>query len=83
LLQFCQQGDPLVKHQGQEPEEDDDEWSSLDMAMPGIVLSTHMLCLFVPSPFSWGTSWVAVALYIATGLFGIVARRQQPDRGKP
>ena len=41
------------------------------MAMPGIVLSTHMLCLFVPSTFSWGTLWVAVALYIATGLFGI------------
>ena len=47
------------------------KWSSLDLAMAGVVLAMHVLCLFAPSTFSWGALWAAVTLYIVTGLFGI------------
>ncbi|PON48098.1 Fatty acid desaturase, type 1, core [Parasponia andersonii] len=47
------------------------KWNSLDIGTAGIVLAMHLLSVFAPFCFSWGGFWVAVALYIVTGLFGI------------
>ncbi|GAU35706.1 hypothetical protein TSUD_258810 [Trifolium subterraneum] len=47
------------------------KWNSLDIGTFGIVLSMHLLCLFAPFNFNWAAFWVAVALYVITGLFGI------------
>ncbi|XP_014515716.1 palmitoyl-monogalactosyldiacylglycerol delta-7 desaturase, chloroplastic [Vigna radiata var. radiata] len=47
------------------------KWSSLDVGTAGIVLAMHVLCLFAPFHFNWPAFWVAVALYVVTGLFGI------------
>ncbi|XP_010250157.2 PREDICTED: palmitoyl-monogalactosyldiacylglycerol delta-7 desaturase, chloroplastic-like [Nelumbo nucifera] len=47
------------------------KWNSLDVATAGVVLAMHVLCLFAPFTFNWGAFWVAVALYVVTGLFGI------------
>ncbi|KAJ4953010.1 hypothetical protein NE237_029842 [Protea cynaroides] len=47
------------------------KWNSLDMATTGVVLFMHLLCLFAPITFNWGAFWVAVALYLVTGLLGI------------
>ncbi|XP_004506950.1 palmitoyl-monogalactosyldiacylglycerol delta-7 desaturase, chloroplastic [Cicer arietinum] len=47
------------------------KWNSLDVATAGIVLSMHLLCLFAPFNFNWPAFWVAVSLYVVTGLFGI------------
>lgn len=47
------------------------KWNSLDIGTFVIVLSMHLLCLFAPFNFNWSAFWVAVALYVVTGLFGI------------
>ncbi|KAI5337370.1 hypothetical protein L3X38_016641 [Prunus dulcis] len=47
------------------------EWNLRDMATAGVVLAMHLLSLFAPFQFNWGAFWVAVALYVVTGLFGI------------
>ncbi|KAJ7951905.1 putative Delta 9 desaturase [Quillaja saponaria] len=47
------------------------KWSSMDVAVAGIVSAMHLLSLFAPFQFKWGAFWVAVALYVVTGLFGI------------
>lgn len=47
------------------------KWNSLDIATAGVILFIHLLCLFAPFTFNWGAFWVAVALYVVTGLFGI------------
>ncbi|KAK9100709.1 hypothetical protein Scep_024139 [Stephania cephalantha] len=47
------------------------KWNSLDVATAGVVLAMHGLCVFAPLNFNWSAFWVAVVLYIVTGLFGI------------
>lgn len=47
------------------------KWNSLDMGTAGVVLAMHFLSLFAPFQFNWGAFWVAIVLYIVTGLFGI------------
>lgn len=47
------------------------KWNSLDIGTAGIVLAMHVLCLFAPFHFNWPAFWVAMALYVVTGLFGI------------
>ncbi|CAI9767228.1 unnamed protein product [Fraxinus pennsylvanica] len=47
------------------------KWNSLDVATVGVVVAMHSLCLFAPFTFNWGALWVAVGLYIITGLLGI------------
>jgi len=47
------------------------KWNTLDVGTAGIVLAMHVLCLFAPFHFNWPALWVAVALYVVTGLFGI------------
>ncbi|TKY64572.1 Palmitoyl-monogalactosyldiacylglycerol delta-7 desaturase [Spatholobus suberectus] len=47
------------------------KWNSLDVATAGIVLAMHVLCLFAPFHFNWPAFWVALALYVLTGLCGI------------
>ncbi|CAI9773656.1 unnamed protein product [Fraxinus pennsylvanica] len=47
------------------------KWNSLDVATVGVVLAMHLLCLFAPFAFNWGALWVAVGLYIITGLLGV------------
>ncbi|XP_042517625.1 palmitoyl-monogalactosyldiacylglycerol delta-7 desaturase, chloroplastic-like isoform X2 [Macadamia integrifolia] len=47
------------------------KWNSLDMATAGVVLFMHLLCLFALFTFNWRAFWVAVSLYVLTGLFGI------------
>lgn len=46
-------------------------WNSLDVATVGVVLAMHLMSLFSPFCFSWRALWVAVGLYLMTGLFGI------------
>ncbi|MCL7051055.1 hypothetical protein MKW94_007966 [Papaver nudicaule] len=47
------------------------KWNSDDIATAVVVLSMHICCLFAPFVFSWNAFWVAVSLYVITGLFGI------------
>lgn len=47
------------------------KWNSLDLGTAGVVLSMHFLSLFAPFQFNWGAFWVAIVLYVVTGLFGI------------
>ncbi|KAF7814376.1 Palmitoyl-monogalactosyldiacylglycerol delta-7 desaturase, chloroplastic [Senna tora] len=47
------------------------KWNSLDLGTAGVVLTMHVLALFAPFCFNWGAFWVAMALYVVTGLFGI------------
>ncbi|GAB4850074.1 Palmitoyl-monogalactosyldiacylglycerol delta-7 desaturase, chloroplastic [Ancistrocladus abbreviatus] len=47
------------------------KWNSLDIATVSVVVVMHVLALFAPFTFNWGAFWVAIALYIATGLLGI------------
>lgn len=46
-------------------------WNFLDVATIGVVLAMHLLSLFAPFCFNWKALWVAVGLYVVTGLFGI------------
>ncbi|KAK4428003.1 Palmitoyl-monogalactosyldiacylglycerol delta-7 desaturase, chloroplastic [Sesamum alatum] len=47
------------------------KWNSLDVATIGVVVAMHLLCVFAPFTFNWGAFWVAVGLYVITGLLGI------------
>ncbi|KAK7255222.1 hypothetical protein RIF29_28628 [Crotalaria pallida] len=47
------------------------KWNSLDIGTCVVVLSMHVLSLFAPFHFNWPAFWVAVGLYVVTGLFGI------------
>ncbi|CAL0335274.1 unnamed protein product [Lupinus luteus] len=47
------------------------KWNTLNIATGVIVLSMHVLSLFAPFHFNWPAFWVAVSLYVVTGLFGI------------
>ncbi|XP_023526548.1 palmitoyl-monogalactosyldiacylglycerol delta-7 desaturase, chloroplastic-like [Cucurbita pepo subsp. pepo] len=47
------------------------KWTSLDIGTAGVVVATHLLTLLAPFHFNWAAFWVAISLYIATGLFGI------------
>lgn len=46
-------------------------WNSMDVGTVGVVVAMHLLCLFAPFTFNWGAFWVAVGLYLITGLLGI------------
>ncbi|XP_021298167.1 palmitoyl-monogalactosyldiacylglycerol delta-7 desaturase, chloroplastic [Herrania umbratica] len=47
------------------------KWNTLDMATAGVVLAMHLLSLFAPFHFNWPAFWLAVGLYVVTGLLGI------------
>ncbi|XVF24784.1 hypothetical protein REPUB_Repub13aG0157400 [Reevesia pubescens] len=47
------------------------KWNSLDIATAGIVLAMHLLTLFAPFYFNWPAFWIAVGLYVVSGLLGI------------
>ncbi|KAL0547475.1 hypothetical protein IC582_017411 [Cucumis melo] len=47
------------------------KWTSLDIGTAGVVVATHLLTLFAPFQFNWAAFWVAISLYIISGLFGI------------
>ncbi|KAL3631776.1 Palmitoyl-monogalactosyldiacylglycerol delta-7 desaturase, chloroplastic [Castilleja foliolosa] len=47
------------------------KWNPLDVATIGVMGFMHLLCLFAPLTFNWSAFWVAVGLYVITGLFGI------------
>ncbi|XP_030470923.1 palmitoyl-monogalactosyldiacylglycerol delta-7 desaturase, chloroplastic-like [Syzygium oleosum] len=47
------------------------KWSSLDIGTAVVVLAMHLLGLLAPFYFSWSAFWVAVSLYVVTGLLGI------------
>lgn len=47
------------------------KWIPMDVATAGVVAAMHLLSLFAPFQFNWGAFWVAMALYVVTGLFGI------------
>ena len=46
-------------------------WNSLDVGTAGVVLAMHFLSVFAPFAFNWSAFWVAMALYVVTGLLGI------------
>ncbi|PRQ39424.1 putative acyl-CoA desaturase [Rosa chinensis] len=43
-------------------------WNLVDIITAATSLALHGLCLFAPFHFTWAAFWVAVALYILTGL---------------
>lgn len=47
------------------------KWNSRDIATASVVVLMHLLCFFAPFNFNWGAFWVAVGLYVVTGLLGI------------
>ncbi|KAM7475907.1 hypothetical protein LguiB_023150 [Lonicera macranthoides] len=47
------------------------DWNPMDMATLATVIAMHLLCLVAPFVFNWGAFWVAVGLYMVTGLLGI------------
>ncbi|KAH7867331.1 hypothetical protein Vadar_032028 [Vaccinium darrowii] len=47
------------------------KWDSRDVATASVVVLMHLLCFFAPFNFNWGAFWVAVGLYVVTGLLGI------------
>ncbi|KAI4331472.1 hypothetical protein MLD38_029661 [Melastoma candidum] len=46
-------------------------WTGRDVLTMGGILVMHFLGLLAPFYFTWGALWVAVGLYVVTGLFGI------------
>ncbi|RWR77401.1 palmitoyl-monogalactosyldiacylglycerol delta-7 desaturase, chloroplastic [Cinnamomum micranthum f. kanehirae] len=46
-------------------------WSYRDVITASVVLSMHVLCLFAPFAFTWPAFWMALSLYLVTGLLGI------------
>ncbi|XP_050383200.1 palmitoyl-monogalactosyldiacylglycerol delta-7 desaturase, chloroplastic [Argentina anserina] len=47
------------------------KWSTKDLATAAVVVGMHVLSLLAPFQFNWRALWVAVSLYVVTGLFGI------------
>ncbi|XAR50544.1 hypothetical protein NMG60_11004897 [Bertholletia excelsa] len=46
-------------------------WNARDGGTAAVVVLMHFLCLFAPFTFNWAALWVAVGLYVVTGLLGI------------
>lgn len=46
-------------------------WNYRDVTTASVVLSLHVLCLFAPFAFTWPAFWMALSLYLVTGLLGI------------
>ncbi|XP_074312649.1 palmitoyl-monogalactosyldiacylglycerol delta-7 desaturase, chloroplastic-like [Silene latifolia] len=49
----------------------DRKWNALDIGTLSMVIMMHGLAMFAPFAFNWGAFWVAVSLYLVTGLLGI------------
>ncbi|CAN0878333.1 Palmitoyl-monogalactosyldiacylglycerol delta-7 desaturase, chloroplastic [Linum grandiflorum] len=47
------------------------KWNTMDVSTAAVVVAMHLLALPAPLCFSWPAFWVAVSLYVVTGLFGI------------
>lgn len=47
------------------------KWDCISVGNLSAVVAMHVLALFAPFTFNWGAFWVAVVLYLATGLLGI------------
>ncbi|KAL0547466.1 hypothetical protein IC582_017402 [Cucumis melo] len=47
------------------------KWTLLDRRSFGGVMAMHLLSLLAPFYFTWPAFWLAVVLYIITGLFGV------------
>ena len=47
------------------------EWTIREKFVAFYIFIVHILCIFAPSQFTWNAFWVAIALYVITGLFGI------------
>lgn len=47
------------------------KWTTIDKRSAGAFLVMHLLCLLAPFYFTWPAFWLAVVLYIITGLFGL------------
>ncbi|CAM8895385.1 unnamed protein product [Rhodiola kirilowii] len=47
------------------------KWLPIDLLRLVLLVFIHLLCIWAPFYFTWPAFWVAVALYIITGLFGI------------
>lgn len=47
------------------------KWTKLDKDVACSLFFVHLLSMFAPFYFNWRAFWVAFALYVATGLFGI------------
>lgn len=48
-----------------------EEWAEIHKGMAFIIFLLHLLSIFAPFQFSWSALWVAVALHVITGLFGM------------
>ncbi|KAE9467746.1 hypothetical protein C3L33_00343, partial [Rhododendron williamsianum] len=47
------------------------KWNSRDVVTASVMVLMHLLCFLAPFNFNWGAFWVAVGLYVVTGLLGI------------
>ena len=47
------------------------KWTSVDKRTAVAVFGMHLLCLLAPFHFTWPAFWLAVVLYIITGMFGL------------
>ncbi|XP_008227399.1 PREDICTED: delta-9 acyl-lipid desaturase 1-like [Prunus mume] len=44
------------------------KWNLLDIVTAAVFLTMHCLCVMAPFHFTWPAFWVAVALYVVTGV---------------
>ncbi|KAI3525149.1 hypothetical protein L2E82_02425 [Cichorium intybus] len=44
------------------------KWNALDMQRAGMLAAMHLLCVFAPFTFNWEALWVAIGLYMVTGV---------------
>ncbi|XP_023526900.1 palmitoyl-monogalactosyldiacylglycerol delta-7 desaturase, chloroplastic-like [Cucurbita pepo subsp. pepo] len=47
------------------------KWTNREKLVTVTFSIIHILCIFAPFQFTWNAFWVAVALYVISGLFGI------------
>ncbi|XP_076882493.1 palmitoyl-monogalactosyldiacylglycerol delta-7 desaturase, chloroplastic-like [Bidens hawaiensis] len=47
------------------------KWNAVDIVIVVAVAAMHLLCVLAPFTFNWRALWVAVGLYVMTGLLGI------------
>ncbi|XP_076925172.1 palmitoyl-monogalactosyldiacylglycerol delta-7 desaturase, chloroplastic-like [Bidens hawaiensis] len=47
------------------------KWNAVDIVTAVAVAAMHLLCVMAPFTFNWRALWVAVGLYVVTGLLGI------------
>ncbi|CAI0556617.1 unnamed protein product [Linum tenue] len=57
--------------EGQRPRGRARKLNAYDRIAVGAVAGTHLMAMCAPFCFSWGAFWLAAALYVVTGLFGI------------